>query len=286
MPEFIIALQAIEIVEGENDVIALDEDGVVEPATVAPGTYWMRGDGSADCILTAAETALSAAFVGDNEYTLDVITAGGVPSWNRDPASSSAIVRLQRSAGALDFRVRWLHASTTFPVSMLGFAVEKAAADADDELSTLSPAACWIHNDRHIDLLPDMAATRAEVEMGNGGLEAVTRGDPSHTRRLLLELVEGRRMWPHRITADPARSYGRFWQDIIDGRRVELHETDLQAGSSTLLAALSTNTRVTSEDVTHWLIAGESAERVGAQRVRSGMDHWDLEVLFHGYVTP
>lgn len=286
MPEFIVALQAIEITAGENDVIALDEAGVVASATVAPGTYWMRGDGSADCILTAAETALAAAFVGGNAYALDVITAGGVPSWNRDPANASAIVRVQRSAGSANFRVRWLHASTTFDVSMLGFAAEKGAANANDEVSTLSPAACWVHNDRHIDLVPDMESPRAEVEMGNGGLEAVTRGDASHKRRLMLELVDGRRMWPHRITADPSRSYGRFWRSVIDGRRVELHETDLQAGSSTLLSALSTTTRVTSDGVTHWLIAGESAERVGATRVRSGMDHWDLAVLFHGYVTP
>lgn len=286
MAEFIVALQAVEIAAGENDLILLDEGGVTATTTIAPGTYFARGDGSADDLLAATATALGAAFAGGNTYALGALTAGGVASWSKDAASPSATVRVSRATGAATFRVRWNSASTTFPKALLGFAVEKTLADANPELSTLSPAAAWVPNDRHIDLLPEMNAARAEVELANGGLDAVLRAAPSHERRLLLELVDGRRLWAHRITADPDRAYSRFWRTIIDGRPVELHEVDLQSGSSTLLTALSTSTRIASDGPTSWQIVGESAERIAATRVRTGMDHWDLEVVFRGYVAP
>ncbi len=286
MAEFIVALPAITITTGENDVIKLDENGSVASATIAPGTYFARGDGTASDLLAAIATALGAAFGGGNAYTVTAVTAGAVASWCITPSAASATFKVTRSSGSTTFRVRWNHGSANFPAALLGFTTEKGSADANPEYSTLSPSSCWVHNDRFIDLLPDMSAPRPEVEMASGGLEGVDRGDPSHTRRLLLELVDGRRMWAYRITADPDRSYSRFWQLARDGRQVEIHTVDLQTGSSTLLDALTTSTRHISDTVTSWILAGESAERIGATRVRTGMDHWDLEASFSGYVAP
>lgn len=287
MAEFFVALHAIEIVAGENDIIVLDEAGVLVNAVISPGTYFLRGDGAAGDLCLAIYNALNAAFPSANVYNVSLEDAVGVDSWTITPSAVSAIVRVRLLAGAVAFRVRWLNASTTFPSALLGFAVEKGAPSTASELSTLSPSAVWVHNDRHIDLLPNMVSSRAEVEMRNGGLEAVTRGGVSHTRRLLLELVDGRRLWPHRSASDPSKAWGTFWSTVIDGRRMELHEPDLVVGSATRIGPLSLATRVVQDTaVVEWVISGDSAEGIGATRVRSGMDHWDLEILFHGYVAP
>lgn len=283
MAEFLTMLSAVEI-DADNDTIMLDELGVVAVATLTHGTFFVRGDGTADDLLANIATALGAAFVGGNTYGVTLTTNGTIPSLNVTASSPSGIVRVAGILGGNVYRVRWLHASTTFDPAILGFAAEKAAANLNSETSTLSPSAIWVPSDRHIDLIPELATVRAENELASGGLDVVDRSDVAHSRRVLFQLIDGRRVWAHRITSDPDRSWGRFWSRVKDGRALELHELDLQSGSSSLLGAMSSSTRHTSDDVTQWVLAGESGDRVVASRVRTGMDHWDFEVLVRGYV--
>lgn len=275
--EFLVALASITI-DADNNTLQLDEAGVVAAATIASGTYYLRDDDFG----AAIGLALDGAFGSANSYQCRLINSGGLASANISPSNRSAVVRVSLAAGAVAFRVRWNHASATFSPGTLGFAVEKSAADVNYEESTLSPSAMWVPSDRHVDIIPDLSVVRAEVEMADGGIDAIQRSAAQHRRRVRFELIDGRRVFAQRNTSDPNSSWSRFWALVADGRPVELHELDLQSGQTSLLGTLSSSTLVLADGITKWKIAGDSAESIGAVRVLSGMDHWDFELEWVG----
>lgn len=279
MSQFPIILAGITI-DADNDTIQLDENGVVAAAVMAHGTYWLRGDGGADDFGPIVAAALDAAFGGGNTYTVSIA------SWSIDPTDPSAVVTVTRATGSTTFRVRWNHADTTFDPALLGFAVEKGAADASPESSTLSPAALWVSNERLIDAIPRMSANVAEAEGADGAVDLVELSATVYRWRFILELVDGRRMWAHENQADPDASLERLWALIRDGRQVEIHTTTI-ATYPTLTGPVLGTSEVGRDDgaAFRWVITTPTARGLEASRALTGMSHWDLDLFFAGYVA-
>ena len=279
MSQFPILLAGITI-DADNDVLQLDEAGSVQPATLAHGTYWLRGDGGAGDFCPVLVTALNAAFADGNTYA---VTLSG---WSIDAADQSLTVTVSRATGTATFRVRWNHGSANFPPALLGFTTEKGAADADAEVSTLSPSAVWVSNERFIDWTPRMTASNAEVEGADGSVDVVELSGTVYRGRLSLELVDGRRLWAHENQADPAATLERFWALVRDGRQVEIHTTVISTHPSLTAPALGTS-EVGRDVGTYyrWLLVNPSAASLEAERALTGMSHWDLDLHFAGYVA-
>lgn len=271
----VLVLGAEVTLDSTNNVIALDEGGVVASATIAAGTYFIIGDGTSDDLLAAIKTALDAAFAGGNTYSVAI-------SRNINPAQRAASITITRTAGATAFRVRWLTAPTTFDVGLLGFAVEKGAADANPEEGTLTAAGVWIPSDRHEDLIPRAQWVRAAQEMASGDKDFVRRTARGKRRRLLIRRCDGRRVWEDTISADPRRSFERFVDLCGDGRRIDVHETSISSGFT--LSALSTSTRKGA--VGGWKLDEPTGDDFEPERARTGMDHWNFDIELAGYVAP
>lgn len=279
MSQFPILLAAITI-DADNDVIQLDEGGSVQPATMAHGTYWLRGDGGANDFCPVVVTALNAAFAGGNTYAVTL------SAWSISAAGRSMTVTVSRATGTTTFRVRWNHASTEFDPAMLGFATEKGAADAADEVSTLSPSLVWVSNERHIDIVPRLSANVEEVVGADGSLDLLELSATVYRRTLDLELVDGRRLWAHENTTDPDATLERFWALIRDGRRVELHSTVISTHPNLTGPTLATS-KVGRDVGTsyHWVLASPTNRGLDPSRSLTGMSHWDLDVHLQGYVS-
>lgn len=279
MSQFPILLAAITI-DADNDTLQLDEGGSVAPATLAHGTYWLRGDGGAGDFCPIVVAALNAAFAGGNTYAVSI------GAWSIDPTDPGAEVTVERATGATSFRVRWNHASATFDPASLGFATEKGAADANDEVSTLSPSLVWVSNERLIDAIPRLSANVAEVEGADGSLDLLELGATVYRRRLMLELVDGRRLWAHERESDPDATLERFWALVRDGRRLEVHTTTIATHPNLTGPALSTSEMSRDAGTSyHWVMASPTNRTLEATRALTGMSHWDLELHLAGYVA-
>jgi hypothetical protein len=279
MSQFPILLAAITI-DADNDTLQLDEGGSVAAAVMAHGTYWLRGDGGAGDFCPVVVTALNAAFAGGNTYAV-VLSA-----WSISATARSVTVTVSRATGTTTFRVRWNHGSAEFSPAMLGFATEKGAADAADEVSTLSPSLVWVSNERHIDIVPRLSASVEEVVGADGSLDLLELSATVHRRTLSLELVDGRRLWAHERESDPNATLERFWALVRDGRRVEIHTTTISTHPSLTAPALGTSE--VGRDVGtyyHWVLAAPSNRGLEPSRSLTGMSHWDLDLHFVGYVA-
>ena len=279
MSQFPILLAAITI-DDDNDTLQLDEAGVVAAATMAHGTYWLRGDGGAGDFCPIIVAALDAAFGGGNTYSVDVGT------WSIDPTDETAVVTVSRATGATAFRVRWNHGSANFDPGLLGFATEKGAADGNPEASTISPALVWVSNERHIDIIPRLSANVEEVNGADGSLDLVELSATRYGLQVSLELVDGRRLWANEVQGDPNAALDRFWALVRDGRRVELHTTTISTHPN-LTGPTIVNSIVSRDDATyyHWVLAAPTNRELRAIRSLTGMSHWDLDLHLVGYVA-
>lgn len=285
---YLVLLHAVEI-DDDNDTIIIDEAGVDRTATIAHGTYWANGELGATDLLKAVADALSAADSGGNTYNLSWENASIELSVDTDPANPAATCRVTRDSGSMAFRVKWNDAATTFDAALLGFAVTKVAADANDEFSTLSPSCMWVGNEVVRIMQPRIIAAGAEeTEGADGSLDVVARASHSERRRIDLRLVDARRLWVHANTSDPAATLARFWDTARDGRALEVHTLEMISGTTRLYAMALDDTDVTWDGIAYskWLFCQPTIAGIEPSPVIDGMDSWDLELHIAGYIEP
>jgi len=117
----------IVVTTGTNDVIRCDagNGAGAEDVTLVAGTYYLEGDGSADCILEAIETALKTS-TGGSGFMVTLDANGKVQGTNADTAGT--------------WVVYWGHANTTFDETILGIVAGTTWSETQDEIQT---AAYW-----------------------------------------------------------------------------------------------------------------------------------------------
>jgi len=280
MSKFIVALGAIEIITGINDVVRITETATTYSATLPAGTYYLRGDGTSSDFCAILGTWLSNASFGGNSYTVSMTTNGTTVSWDTDPANVSAKVYVARTSGAATFKILWNDAATTFDSDSIGFVTEKGAADANPEISTLSPYACWVANDYHKDIEPHTKWVINASELASGDTSVVRRSDKIQSISLVFQWIDARRVWMRSRSSDTAATVERFIDVNNDGRPIEIHEQSLLSSSVTTLSALSSSTLVG----TAWRLGDGGGDALDAKRTELGVDLYDMTLTLSGAV--
>lgn len=276
MSTFPILLGAI-VIDDDTDGVYLDEAGVGIQCTLAHGTYYLTDDGTASDFLAALKTALDAG--GANTYTVTV-DSGGVASWSR-ATSSRAVTVTVSATGAATFRVRWLHANTTFGAALIGFAAEKGAADANAESGTVSPTSVWVGDNYHEETRAKPGWVVSEQELESGDVDVVRHSAKRSDRSLVLPMVADANLF----TDDEAvtnRSLETFLGVCGDGRPTQFHAQALQSGSATLIDDLSASTLIG----TYRLGEDASAALENANTSQLGMPYSDTAIMLRSYVAP
>lgn len=263
---------AVEIISGYNDGIRFKENATTATATLAPGTYFLRGDDTDPTDLCKiVKDALEAATVEANEYDVDV-------AWSTSPSSPCATVTIHRALGSKTFQILWADAATTFNPAQLGFEATNSALDANDKVSTLTPSLVWAGNDlcRHFEAVQEMDV---ETPRANSGfVRAVDNGGPYHSMRVMFRLQNERRTKVVRIPSDPNRAFGRFLSNHATGF-FEFHLADIATGST--LVDPSTSNLVPGINEDEWIFEAGIAKRFDPEREGTGaaLYSWEMEFL-------
>lgn len=257
------------VLTSSNNVLRFTEAASTNNATIAAGTYYLRGDGATGDLCLAIKTALEAAGASANTYTVTV-------AWSIDPAIAGARITITRATGADNFGVLWADAATTFDESLLGFSANDAV-NATAKTSTKSCAATWVCNDVAREIEPFSERVVAVPRAVSGRVQGVTRSARMQSWRLGLAFVDERRTFVEHALAGPQDTLEGFMERFGAGASLELHEA--QVSSGTTLAALSSSTLV---DVCHF--SEETLTTFEPARLGPGVPLYSLDLRLHAKV--
>lgn len=119
----------IDIETGVNDVIIIN-DGSDRTCTVAPGRYFVTGDGSSDDLLSAVEYALNAS-ASALTFTVALV------------ANTGSTRGFTVTTGSGSFYFKWASASSTFYRYALGYSAASNTANAATQTSPYSSGMLW-----------------------------------------------------------------------------------------------------------------------------------------------
>jgi hypothetical protein len=263
-----VTLGAI-VLTSANNVIRITENATTASATIATGTYYLRGDGAAGDLLPALVTALQNATASANTYTATV-------AWSIDPATPGAKITITRATGADNFAILWADIATTFDEALSGFSAN-TALDALAKTSTKSCAATWVCNDVAREIEPYSERVVAVPRAVSGRVQGVTRSARMESWRLGLAFVDQRRVYVQKALAGPQDTLEGFMERFGAGASMELHEA--QVSSGTTLAALSSSTLV---DVVHF--SEETLSRFEPTRLGPGVPLYSIDLRLQAKV--
>lgn len=263
-----VGLGAI-VLTSANNVIRFTEGASTGNATIAVGTYYLRGDGAAGDLLPALVTALQNANASANTYTATV-------AWSIDPAQPGARITITRATGADNFGALWANAATTFDERLLGFTADDTV-NATAKTSTQSCAAAWVCNDVAREIEPFSERVVAVPRAASGRVQGVTRSARMQSWRLGLAFVDERRMLVENALAGAQDTLEGFMERFGAGASLELHEAQVSTG--TTLAALSSSTLV---DVVHF--SEETLSRFEPTRLGPGVPLYSIDLRLQAKV--
>jgi hypothetical protein len=180
-----VILRAI-VIDGTNNAINFREGANTAVAAITPGTYFLRGDGTADDLLAAIKAGLETnvgARTSVNTYTVAI-------TWSADPAAPTATVTITRASGADTFQLLFA-TSTTFDAGVIGFPQTDTALNASPKASTLSPSAAWASSDVYRELEPEDAQEGFAQRARSGVVAGGSVGGQFDDLRLSIQLVDG-----------------------------------------------------------------------------------------------
>jgi hypothetical protein len=253
-----------------NNVLRFTEGGFTSNATIAAGTYYLRGDGAAGDLLLALKTALEAATaLSSNTYTITVARS-------IDPAAAHTTITITRATGTDSFGVLWADVATTFDKSLLGFSLNDTV-NATPKTSTQSCAAAWVCNDVAREIEPFSERVVSVPRAVSGRVQGVTRSARMQSWRLGLAFVDERRIYVENALAGAQDTLEGFMERFGAGASLELHEAQVSTG--TTLAALSSLTLV---DVVHF--SEETLSRFEPTRLGPGVPLYSIDLRLHSKV--
>jgi hypothetical protein len=255
-----------------NNVLRLNEGALATAnATIAAGTYYLRGDGASGDLCLAIKTALEAANGGSaNTYTVSV-------SRSIDPAVAHTTVTITRATGADNFAVLWADALTTFDQALLGFVVNDTL-DASPKTSTAAAAAAWVSNDVAREIEPFSERVVAVPRAVSGRVQGVTRSARMQSWKLGLAFVDERRIYVENALAGAQDTLEGFLERFGAGASLELHEQPTLS-TATVLAALSASTLV---EVAHF--SEDALSRFEPTRLGPGVPLYSIDLRLHAKV--
>jgi len=214
-PTFPVLLRAV-VINSTNNAIRMTENGVTQTVSIAAGTYFLREDYGSDDLCLALTTALNTHTGGTNTYLVSVVLSV-------DPAAPSGTVSISLASGSHTFALLFSNVLTTFDEALIGFSDSDTATNTAAKTSTLSPSALWVGPETPASFElgdeADVAVSRAK----SGKIRGVKRSADHVTRTMVLEGVDGRRVWEEQRSSDPDATFQRFRKDVNDGTRFEVH---------------------------------------------------------------
>lgn len=268
-----VLLDAI-VIDTSNNVVAINEAAAALVATIAPGTYYARGDGSATDLFRALRLALDAAAGGGNTYAVAVVFTG-------DPASPSVSVTISLATGSTTFRLLWASVLTTADPAWFGFDRVNTVLDVAPKASTFSTSSAWVSNCAPEVTQPARSALTYGFVTNGGRFAAGLVGGPYALWRFNVAFVDGRVFDEVHIAADPNRALSRFWARAIRGGAFEFHVVDYASPSSQVLGPVSVATRIGGA----WHLHEDSTGDFEGARYDEATSLWSVDTLFRAQVT-
>jgi len=264
-----ILLRAI-VIDSTNKAIRFKEGATTATLSLAEGTYYLRGDGTADDLLKALKDTIDAAGA-TNTYTVAV-------AWSADPDGVSATITVTQTGGAT-FQFLWGDALTKFDPTLLGFARTNTADNTSAKTSTWSPSAAWVSDGVYKDLEPVDRPVGYAKRARSGRVRRGKTGTTRKDRTLTLSFVDGSRT--HERYADTVssvvdsnRCFNVFLDSWRSGQPAELHLTPITSGFT--LGALSSST----EHGAGWQVGGEGDDEFAPARESNAVAlyRWTLDL--------
>lgn len=209
-----VFLGAVVVVTGSNDVIRWIENATTFSATLAAGTYFLRGDGVADDLCLAIKTAIES---GASANTYSVTVARSLT-----PSASNTLITITRLTGADTFGL--VSTASTFDLALIGFTAS-TANNATAKTSTRACAASWASNDAYQRLKPFSSTPAVVSKVASGRVSGVTRGSRQQSWRVALGFVHESRCNVVDGLTTAADTLEGFIERFGAGALVEMHET-------------------------------------------------------------
>ena len=223
-----VYLQAVTVTTGVNDTIVFDEGSGALTATIAAGTYFLRGDGAADDLALAIKTAMDA--------------AGGSYSLNTYGQIATGFYFLEISGTDCFFDI----AASTFDVAgLLGM------TSANETIASQHDLKVQINWNSSQPLAGKETSNQSNVSQymtAEGQVHTYVGQDGLVSRLLEHELVNAHKT-KRAIGANA--SFETWWGRARTGVRFEYHEVALQSSTG-----LADTTSATLQDT---LILGQDA---------------------------
>lgn len=260
------------VLTSTNNVIRFSEGAFpIGDATITPGTYYLRGDGTASDLCLAVKNAFEALNAGSaNVYSVTVARS-------IDPAVAHTLVTITRTSGTDAFGAIWTSGNTTFDQELLGFTVSDTIS-ANPKTSTQAAAACWGSNDVAREIEPVSERIVAVPRAASGRVQGVTRSARMQSWRLGLSFVDERRMLVENALSGTQDTLEGFMERFGAGASMELHEQPTLL-SATTLAGLTGSTLV---DVVHF--SEDSLSRFEPTRIGPGVPLYSIDLRLHAKV--
>jgi len=252
-------LLAEVVVDATNGDIRFLEDATPHVATIAPGTYFLRGDGAADDLAKAVGDAFLAAGAFTYDPRLAVHATLG--------AGNSATFDLFQIDGGLT--INGGHASTTFDVTLLGYPA------ADTVSFGSSPRCIWVGAEPLARNDPTFDAITRQTRMTGGQVRTFDRGGPYDVRELEVAFSPASRTFAG--TDEPGASFAEWWARARDGRALELHEAEDNEGT---LVDLDEDTLVGT-----FVLDDASCGAFRPRRFEPGLELYGWTLGLRGYVA-
>jgi len=252
-----IVVPSVVIAAGVNDTFLVNEDSAGDTtATIAPGTYYLLGDGTASDLLEAYRDALDG-------------IAGGVGVYTTNIDLDTFLVTVLCD---IPYRVTW----GDFDGVDLGYLAD-LTDDAEDQDTDSFPRGFW---------LPDACAERVDEKPRALGSQIATVGGQTYTHdrsgQAWSDLII---VWPWLeedhvealglSAANQPRTLYKCWERWRDGRPLQIHSALTSASN------LSSSTLIGT-----FVLDGAHLQAIHAQRQGPGVPFYTTEpVLFREWVA-
>lgn len=238
-----------------NRVLRITEGaGAPTNVNVATGTYWIRGDGSADCLLTRIKTALEAAGASTNTYTVSL----RFQPLNED---TPVVVRIARATGSDTFRLDFASGAMTFPVDAIGFQRIDTALDANAKDGDRPTTGLWMADEMlTVDDPSEDGDVFGDQPASSGTLFAGSLSEPWEMWSWHFERIRRSRTWGIYATY-PDVSWQRFHRRIRSGAVCELRTAGITSTSA--VAYADADVQQTGGGGVQWIADELTRENVG-----------------------
>lgn len=261
-----------------NRVIRITEGASTANVNVAAGTYWIRGDGSADCLLTRLKTALEAATASTNTYTVSLL----FEPLNLD---TPVVVRIARATGSDTFRLDFDNVAVTFPVEAIGFRRVATALDANDKDGDRPTTGLWMADDMLVvddpsedgDVFGDLPASSGAVLFGS-------HSEPWEMWRWQHARIRRSRTWGIYATY-PDVSWQYFHRHVRSGAVCELRTAGIS--STAVVPYASASVEQTGGAGAQWVADEQTRANVGPlNRDAPGNPFYSWATTWRRWVAP